>query len=69
MLPNVDPAILEALGLEATSSKMVSHGGSDFSSTYKLIATRDGEELAFFIKTGTGTNAEAMFRGHCSDFC
>ncbi len=63
MLPNVDQAILEALGLEATSSKLVSHGGSGFSSTYKLSATRDGEELTFFIKVGTGPDAEIMFRG------
>ena len=63
MLPNVDPAILEALSLEATSSKLVSHGGSGFSSTYKLIATRDGEELTFFVKIGTGPDAEIMFRG------
>ncbi|KAH6851320.1 Fructosamine/Ketosamine-3-kinase [Chaetomium sp. MPI-CAGE-AT-0009] len=63
MLPNIDAAILEALGLEATSSKLVSHGGSGFSSTYKLMATKDGQELTFFIKTGTGPNAEVMFRG------
>ncbi|KAL2133442.1 hypothetical protein VTI74DRAFT_2328 [Chaetomium olivicolor] len=63
MLPNVDPAILDALGLEATSSKMVSHGGSGFSSTYKLTSTKDGKELAFFIKTATGPEAEIMFSG------
>ncbi|SPQ20617.1 5abdc0d3-5e2a-4e37-8ab9-dfa23d91c169 [Thermothielavioides terrestris] len=63
MLPNVDPAILEALGLEATSSKLVSHGGSSFSSTLKLVATKNGEELTYFVKTGTGPDAEIMFRG------
>ncbi|KAL2140025.1 hypothetical protein VTI28DRAFT_4333 [Corynascus sepedonium] len=63
MLPHVDAAILEALGLEATSSKLVSHGGSGFSSTHKLVATKDGQELTFFVKTGTGPNAEVMFRG------
>ncbi|KAH6620621.1 Fructosamine/Ketosamine-3-kinase [Chaetomium sp. MPI-SDFR-AT-0129] len=63
MLPNVDPAILDALGLEATSSKLVSHGGSGFASSYKLTATKDGHELAFFVKTGTGPQAEVMFRG------
>ena len=66
MIPNVDPAILEALGLEATSSKLVSHGGSGFSSTYKLIATKDGQELSFFVKTGQGPDAEVMFRGKLS---
>jgi hypothetical protein len=64
MLPNIDAAILEALGLEATSSKLVSHGGSGFSSTYKLMATKDGQQLTFFIKTGTGPDAEVMFRGN-----
>jgi len=63
MLPNVDPAILEALGLEATSSKMVSHGGSSFASSFKLTSSKDGQELAFFVKTGTGPDAEVMFRG------
>jgi hypothetical protein len=63
MLPNVDPAILEALGLEPTSSKLLPIGGSSFSSTYKLIATSNGEELCFFVKTGTGPEAKVMFEG------
>ncbi|EGS24038.1 uncharacterized protein CTHT_0007490 [Thermochaetoides thermophila DSM 1495] len=37
MAPNVDPAILEALGLDETNAKLVSHGGSGFSSTYNLV--------------------------------
>jgi hypothetical protein len=63
MPPNVDPAILEALGLEATSSRLISHGGSGFSSTFKLIATKDGEDLAYFVKTNSGPEAEIMFQG------
>lgn len=63
MLPNVDPAILEALSLEATSSKMMSHGGSSFASSLKLVATKDGQELTYFVKTGAGSNAETMFQG------
>jgi hypothetical protein len=63
MAPNVDPAILEALGLDETNAKLVSHGGSGFSSTYKLIGTKDGKERAYFVKTGTGPQAEVMFRG------
>ena len=61
----VDPAILEALGLEAAaSSKLVPHGGSGFAATFKLVATNaDGREVAFFIKTGHGADAETMFRG------
>lgn len=63
MPPNVDAAILEALGLEATSSKLVSHGGSGFSSTFKLVAAKDGEDLTYFVKTGFGPQADVMFRG------
>ncbi|KAL1836266.1 hypothetical protein VTJ49DRAFT_5383 [Mycothermus thermophilus] len=63
MHSKVDPAILEALGLEPTSSKLVSHGGSGFSSTFKLIADKDGEQLTYFVKTGHGHEAEVMFRG------
>ncbi|KAK0704640.1 fructosamine kinase [Lasiosphaeris hirsuta] len=63
MLPAVDPAILQALGLEATSSKMISHGGSGFASSFKLTSVKDGEEVAYFIKTGTGEDASVMFRG------
>jgi hypothetical protein len=63
MSPNVDPAIIEALGLEATSSKLVSHGSSGFSSTYKLVATKGGKELTYFVKTSTGPDAKVMFRG------
>lgn len=63
MSPNVDAAILEALGLEATSSKLVSHGGSGFSSTHKLVVSKDGQELTYFVKVGTGLDAEVMFRG------
>ena len=63
MSPNVDPAIIEALGLEAASSKLVSHGSSGFSSTYKLVATKNGKELTYFVKTGTGPDAKVMFQG------
>ncbi|KAK3340013.1 Fructosamine/Ketosamine-3-kinase [Lasiosphaeria hispida] len=63
MLPTVDPAILQAMGLEATSSKLVSHGGSGFASTFQLTGARNGEEVAYFVKTGTGEDASIMFRG------
>jgi len=68
MQPNVDQAVLEALGLEATGSKMVAHGGSSFASTYKLTASKDGHEFAYFMKTGVGAEAETMFRGLRSAF-
>jgi len=67
MLPNVDPVILEALGLEATSSKMMSHGGSSFASSFKLVSTKDGQELVYFVKTGSGSSADVMFQGQEAD--
>ena len=66
MAPNVDPAILEALGLDAESTQMSSHGGSGFSSTFNLTSTKDGEEVHYFVKTGSGKDAEVMFRGQPS---
>ena len=63
MAPNVDPAILEALGLDAESTKMSSHGGSGFSSTFNLTSTKDGEVVHYFVKTGDGKDSEIMFRG------
>ncbi|KAK3321231.1 fructosamine-3-kinase [Cercophora scortea] len=65
MPPKVDPAILDALGLDPSSSKMVSHGGSGFASSFKLIgtSTKDGKDRSYFIKTGTGEAAKIMFEG------
>jgi len=63
MGPTVDPAILEALGLDPKASKITTHGGSGFASTFKLSTTLDGEEQNYFVKTGTGKDAEIMFRG------
>ncbi|KAK4455422.1 fructosamine kinase [Podospora aff. communis PSN243] len=64
MLPTVDPAILGALSLEPTSTKLVSHGSSSFASTYKLTSTTlDGKDLTYFVKTGAGPSADLMFRG------
>lgn len=59
----VDSAILEALGLDAENTKQTSHGGSGFSSTFKVTSTKDGKEANYFVKTGTGRDAETMFRG------
>ncbi|RDA86445.1 hypothetical protein CP532_3585 [Ophiocordyceps camponoti-leonardi (nom. inval.)] len=63
---SVDPAILEALGLAADDARtrIVSHGGSNFSSTFKLTATDDADERRdFFVKMGAGHEADLMFRG------
>lgn len=63
MAPNVDPAILDALGLDPASTKLSSHGGSGFSSTFKLSSTVDSKPVNYFIKTGSGKDSEVMFRG------
>ncbi|KAK3489854.1 Fructosamine/Ketosamine-3-kinase [Neurospora crassa] len=67
MSSTVDPAIIRALALDpnSASASITSHGGSGFSSTYKLlITTPDGNnKRAYFVKTGTGPDAAAMFLG------
>ncbi|ERT00148.1 hypothetical protein HMPREF1624_03517 [Sporothrix schenckii ATCC 58251] len=63
MPSNVDPALVEALGLDRTTASIESHGGSGFSSTYKLTGDKDGKRVKYFVKTGTGANAATMFRG------
>lgn len=59
----VDPALTEALGLDPSTAKMSSYGGSGFASTFKLTGTRDGSAATFFVKTGSGPDSEVMFRG------
>ncbi|KAI0163078.1 fructosamine kinase [Pestalotiopsis sp. NC0098] len=63
MSPKVDSAILEALGLDPEVTKIGSHGGSGFASTFKISSTVDGEEKNYFVKTGSGPDAELMFKG------
>ena len=64
MSRQVDSAILQALGLGAKPTRLAAHGGSGFASTLKLTTTADdGSEVNFFVKTGTGKDAEVMFRG------
>lgn len=63
MAPAVDSAILEALGLDASTTTMRSHGGSGFASTFKLSTTADGQPTHYFVKTGRGADAEIMFKG------
>ena len=59
----VDPALTKALGLDPSTAKMSSYGGSGFASTFKLTGKRDGSEASFFVKTGSGSDSEVMFRG------
>lgn len=59
----VDSAILQALGLDADHAKQASHGGAGFSSTFKLTGVKGGNKVSYFVKTGTGTAADTMFKG------
>lgn len=63
----VDPAILEALGLDAETTRISSHGGSGFASTFRLSSVKKnddgGQEVSYFVKTGTGPEADVMFTG------
>lgn len=59
----VDPAIIEALGLDPANAAMHSHGGSGFASTFKITSEKDGSPVNYFVKTGTGDDAKVMFRG------
>lgn len=63
MSPKVDPAIIKALSLDPSITKLASHGGSGFASTFKLSSTVDGKEKNYFVKTGTGPESEVMFKG------
>lgn len=60
---SVDSAILEALGLDPDTTEIVTHGGSGFSSTFKLTASKNGQKVNYFVKTGAGPDSEIMFRG------
>jgi protein-ribulosamine 3-kinase len=64
MAPKIDPAILKALSLDAATTTIASHGGSDFASTFKIMSNgSDGEEKLFFVKQGKGKESEIMFAG------
>jgi protein-ribulosamine 3-kinase len=62
MASAIDPAIIEALSLQDASPMMRSHGGSGFSSTFKITAMIDGHEKLFFVKQGD-PDSKAMFAG------
>ncbi|KAJ8107810.1 hypothetical protein ONZ43_g6622 [Nemania bipapillata] len=63
MASRVDSAIIEALGLNPNATKLTSHGGSGFASTFKLSSTVNGKDVNYFVKTGTGQDAKLMFQG------
>jgi protein-ribulosamine 3-kinase len=63
MASDVDPAIVKALGLDPAVTKIASHGGSGFASTFRLSSKVDGEDRNYFVKIGTGADSELMFKG------
>jgi protein-ribulosamine 3-kinase len=63
MSPSVDSAIIEALGLDPAVTKISSHGGSGFASTFRISSTADGKDVNYFVKTGSGADSELMFKG------
>ncbi|CAJ2511109.1 Uu.00g067340.m01.CDS01 [Anthostomella pinea] len=63
MSPKVDQAIIESLGLDPDVTQIASHGGSGFASTFKLSSGLDGKDVNYFVKTGTGSDSELMFKG------
>jgi len=63
MALKIDPAILKALSLEASTTTIANHGVSGFATTLKITSTVDGKEKLFFVKTGTGRDSEIMFAG------
>jgi hypothetical protein len=69
MAPSVDPAIVGALNLDAGSGQISPHGGSGFSSTFKITGKRGGQPVSYFVKTGAGPDAEVMFRGQLTRCC
>jgi protein-ribulosamine 3-kinase len=60
----IDPAVIKLLGLNPNDTNVSSVGGGGFASTSKIISHRDdGTEEAYFMKTGSGQEAEVMFEG------
>ncbi len=60
----IDSAVIKALSLDPAKTTVAKHGGSGFSTTAKITTTlKDGTEKHFFMKTGKGIDAQAMFAG------
>ena len=60
----VDSAVIKALSLDPAKTTVAKHGGSGFSTTAKITTTlKDGTGKHFFMKTGKGKDAQAMFAG------
>lgn len=60
----LDAAIVRLLALNDAKTQVSSHGGSSFSSTSKITtALKDGTTKMYFMKAGSGKDAEIMFKG------
>ncbi|KAF1831797.1 hypothetical protein BDW02DRAFT_571692 [Decorospora gaudefroyi] len=62
----LDPAVVKLLGLDGDKTKVSPAGGGGMSSasTLKIVSQlADGTEKAYFMKTGSGREAEIMFEG------
>ena len=62
----LDSAIIKLLSLDPATTSVSSHGGAGMSSasTSKIkTTTPDGQEQLYFLKMGTGKEAEIMFTG------
>jgi protein-ribulosamine 3-kinase len=62
----LDPAVVKLLGLNPDKTNVSSAGGGGMSSasTSKIVSQLDdGTEKAYFMKTGSGEEAEIMFKG------
>ena len=65
----LDPAVANILGLNPEKTKVSSAGGGGCSSasTSKIVTQlEDGSEKAYFLKTGSGKEAQVMFEGMAS---
>jgi protein-ribulosamine 3-kinase len=56
---NIDPAILRALNIDASSAEISTHGGSGFASTFRIITPT----TSIFVKQSSSPGAEIMFQG------
>lgn len=62
MSPQINPAILHALSLDPSTTKITPHGGSGFASTFRLTSSTTSPK-SFFIKTSCTPDAATMFEG------
>ena len=59
MPPSIDPSILRALSLDASTTQIASYGGSGFASTFRLTTP----QTSIFVKTSPSSAAAVMFKG------